>query len=327
MGKLLERRTAVGRYATLPGSGSVEHCVMTSDVLGVNKEFSVYLPPGHEESRLRYPVLYLLHPAGGTHETWIKMGRVAQVADDALRSGMAVPMVIVMPDASGEGEGHLGRHLGFFSVPGWEYEAYFHRELIPLADEVFRTRAGAPFRGIAGASMGGEAAVAYAQKNPGLYGAACSLSGLVGHPEQSTLAHTDREYAASLVANDPSAFVEKAPPDAVENLKKVRWYADCGDNDFFYEGNIAFFLAMKRKGIPLSYRMRSGVHSWYYWITGLAPVLHFLSAAFAAQAWGTRDGRPRGRPSRRAGTGGGRKGRGAGKCRSSRPRRAAGYSL
>ena len=67
----------------------------------------------------------------------------------------------------------------------------------------------------------------------------------------------------------------------VEKLKTVRWYTDCGDSDYFYEGNIQFFLAMKRQGVPIDYRMRSGVHSWYYWITGLAPILHFLSIGFA----------------------------------------------
>ena len=100
------------------------------------------------------------------------------------------------------------------------------------------------------------------------------------------MAETDKDYAASLIANDPSARVNGAAPADVENWKNVRWYADCGDDDFFYEGNIDFFLAMKRKGIPMSYRMRSGVHSWYYWITGLAPILHFVSVGFAAPAEG-----------------------------------------
>ena len=282
MGKLLERRKAVSRFGTHPGSGSVEHCTMESDVLGVNKEFSVYLPAGYEESGQSYPVLYLLHPAGGTHETWIKMGDAPQVADDAIRSGMAVPMIIVLPDASGTGEYHLGKRMGFFSVPGWDYERYFLTELVPLVESAYLTRAGRADRAIVGASMGGEAAVAYAQKHPDLFGAACSLSGLLGHPEQSRMKETDKDYAASLAANDPLARVNGAGPDDVEKWKNVRWYADCGDCDFFYEGNIDFFLAMKRKEIPVSYRMRSGVHNWYYWITGLGPILHFLSVGFSA---------------------------------------------
>lgn len=282
MGKLLERRKAVSHFEKLPDSGSVEHCSMESDILGVNKEFSVYLPAGHESGEGRYPVLYLLHPAGGIHESWIRLGDLPQVADDAIRSGMAAPMIIVMPDASGEGEAHLGRRMGFFSVPGWDYEGYFRNELLPLVDTVFPTLADRKCRAIAGASMGGEAAVAYAQKQPELFGAACSLSGLLGHPEQSRMAHTDKDYAASLVANDPALRVEKAGAAEVEKWRDVRWYADCGDNDFFHEGNIRFFLAMKKQGIPLAYRMRSGEHNWYYWISGLAPILHFLSVGFAS---------------------------------------------
>ena len=280
MGKLLERRKAVHHFGNLPGNGTVEHCSMSSDILGINKDFSIYLPNGYEDSDRRYPVLYLFHPAGGTHEMWISMGNLPQIADDAIRSGMAVPMIIVMPDASGNGDFHLGQHLGFFSVPGWDYESYFHNELIPLIDSSYRTVADKRHRAITGASMGGEAAVAYAQKHPDVYGASCAMSGILGHPEQSQMAQTDKDYAASLIANDPSAFVRNATPQTIEQLKSIRWYADCGDNDYFYEGNVEFFLAMKRQGIQIDYRMRSGVHGWYYWITGLAPILHFLSIGF-----------------------------------------------
>ena len=281
MVKLIERRKAVSHFGTIPGSGTIEHCSMSSDVLGVTKDFSVYLPDGYEEDDRRYPVLYLLHPAGGTDEIWIHMGQLPQIADDAIRSGMAIPMIIVMPDASGEGEYHLGKHLGFFSVPDWDYENYFHNELIPLIDSSYRTIADKKHRAITGASMGGEAAISYAQKHPELYGASCALSGIVGHPEQSRMAQSDKDYADSLIENNPSAFVNNASSEVIEQLKTVRWYTDCGDNDFFYEGNVDFFLSMKRLSIPIDYRMRSGVHGWYYWVTGLAPILHFLSIGFS----------------------------------------------
>lgn len=280
MAKIIERRRGISNFGNFPGNGIIEHCSMSSEVLGVNKEFSVYLPNGYYENDLHYPVVYLLHPAGGTHEIWISMGELPQIADDAFRSGMAIPMIMVMADGSGEAEYHLGKHLGFFSVPGWDYESYFHKELIPLIDSTFRTLPDRKHRAIVGASMGGEASIAFAQKHPDIYGASCAMSGIVGHPEQSQMAQSDKDYAASLVTNNPSAFVENATPDIAEKLKTIRWYTDCGDNDFFYEGNIEFFLAMKKKGIPIDYRMRSGVHGWYYWITGMAPVLTFLSTGF-----------------------------------------------
>ncbi len=283
MGKLIERRKAVSHFGNLPGSGTIEHCSMSSDVLGVTKDFSVYLPAGYGAGDQHYPVLYMLHPAGGTHEMWISSGQLPQIADDAIRSGMALPMIIVMADAGGEGEYHMGRHLGFFSVPGWDYEAYFHNELIPLIDASYRTLADKKYRAITGASMGGEASIAYAQKHPELYGTSCALCGIVGHPEQSKMAQTDKDYADSLIANNPTLFVNNASPETIEKLKTVRWYTDCGDNDYFYEGNIAFFLAMKKKGIAIDYRMRSGVHGWYYWASGLAPILHFISIGFAGE--------------------------------------------
>lgn len=280
MAKLLERKKVESHFGTLPGAGHVERCKMNSDILGVAKDFSVYLPNGYDQGEKQYPVLYLLHPAGGTHEIWITKGYLPQIADDAINSGVALPMLVVMPDASGNGEFHLGQHLGFFSVPGWDYESYFHKELIPLIDSEFRTLDGKHGCAIAGASMGGEAAIAYAQKNPEIYGTSCSLSGILGHPEQSKMAHTDKDYAASLIANNPTAFVNYATPEVVERLKSVRWYADCGDRDFFYEGNVDFFLAMKGKSIPIEYRMRSGVHGWYYWVTGFAQVFQFVSTGF-----------------------------------------------
>ena len=281
MVKLISRTKALSHFGPLPGSGSVEHCVMSSDVLGVNKEFSVYLPSGYDESNCTYPVLYLFHPAGGTHEIWISHGHLPEIADDAIRSGMALPMIIVLPDGSGSGDSYLGKHLGFFSVDGWDYETYFHKELIPLIDATYRTQKDRNHRVVAGASMGGEASIAYAQKHPDVYGASCALSGIVGHPEQSRMAETDKDYAASLIANDPSIFVENAGAETIESLKGIRWYTDCGDNDFFIQGNIEFFQAMRSKDIPIDFRIRSGVHGWYYWITGLAPILHFLSIGFA----------------------------------------------
>lgn len=284
MAKLLERRKATSRLAPVPGSGSVEHCTLSSDILGVEKEFSIYLPDGYEDGTESYPVVYLFHPAGANHQAWIRMGGAPQIADDAIRSGMAVPMIIVMPDAAGEDEFHTGRHMGFFSVADWDYERFFTEEFIPLIDAEFRTSANKIHRAIAGASMGGEAAVAYAQKHPELYGSACALCGILGHPEQSIMAQGNKEYADSLIANNPAISVENADQSTVEKLRSVRWYADCGDRDYFVDGNLQFFLAMRQKGIAMDMRMRSGVHGWYYWTSGLAPILQFISIGFGAGA-------------------------------------------
>lgn len=272
------KKNALGHL--LPG-GTLENCTIKSDILGAEKKFTVYLPQGYETSGVSYPVMYLFHPAGGTNTVWAELGQIRQILDDAHNSRMIVPMIVVMPDASGEGDYNMGKYMGYFSVMNWDYESYFHRELIPAVDKTYRTIGDKAHRAIAGPSMGGEAAVAYAQKYPDFYCAVGSISGILGKPEQSRMANTDKDYAQSLIDNNPAKYIQNATEAQLDALRTINWYADCGDSDFFYEGNIEFFLAMRSHGVPMDYRMRSGTHSWYYWITGMPAILQFISAAFA----------------------------------------------
>jgi S-formylglutathione hydrolase FrmB len=62
--------------------------------------------------------------------------------------------------------------------------------------------------------------------------------------------------------------------------KQVRWYIDCGDDDFLYEGNSLAHIAMRKKEIPHEFRIRNGGHTWTYWRESLPEVLSFISAAF-----------------------------------------------
>ena len=67
-------------------------------------------------------------------------------------------------------------------------------------------------------------------------------------------------------------------PDDQKNA--VRWYIDCGDDDFLYEGNSLVHIAMRKKEIPHEFRTRDGGHTWTYWRTALPEVLSFVSEAF-----------------------------------------------
>ena len=82
-----------------------------SEVLGAEKSCTVYLPDGYDRSQESYPVLYLLHGASGCHTDWTQKGDLRRIADEAIAAGMARPMIVVMPDASGEGPKRTGRHM------------------------------------------------------------------------------------------------------------------------------------------------------------------------------------------------------------------------
>jgi S-formylglutathione hydrolase FrmB len=65
-----------------------------------------------------------------------------------------------------------------------------------------------------------------------------------------------------------------------EKVKSVRWYIDCGDDDFLYEGNCLVYIAMKKREIPNEFRVRDGGHGWGYWRESLVDVLGFVSQGF-----------------------------------------------
>ncbi len=87
--------------------------------------------------------------------------------------------------------------------------------------------------------------------------------------DSSINSYYKRQSVLSLIENMPDS-----------NKKAVRWYIDCGDDDFLYEGNSLVHIAMKKKEIPHEFRIRDGAHSWTYWRASLPAVLEFVSMAF-----------------------------------------------
>ena len=132
---------------------------------------------------------------------------------------------------------------------------------------------------VLGAGSRGEIYAGYALRHPELFSSACPMSGLLeshGDPEENA-------FRRSVAANSPVEMVRKLTPEQVAAQRTVRWWVDCGDDDFLVMGNIRFFEAMREKGIPLQYRMRDGGHTWRYWQTVLNDVLTFVSIGFAEE--------------------------------------------
>lgn len=256
----------------------IETATIESRILGASKSYSVYLPAGYDDSERSYPVLYLLHGASDDHTAWSQRGEVRRIADAAFAEGTALPMVIVMPDASGEGPNRTGRRMGYFDVEGWPYENFFFEEFVPQIEQRYRIRGDKRHRAVAGLSMGGGGSVVYALHHPELFGSACSLSGLLDTfpvPRKD-----DAAFQQSVTDNSPVQILEGLSDEELAPLRTVRWWLDCGDDDFLYACNIRFYALMRERRIPLQYRMRDGGHTWHYWQTGLAPILTFLSTGF-----------------------------------------------
>jgi enterochelin esterase-like enzyme len=264
---------------------------MQSKILKMDRKYAIYLPPDYETSSRSYPVLYLLHGSGDDQTGWVQFGEVQYIADKAINEGVATPMIIVMPD------GNTGRR-GYFNSPkgDWLYEDFFFQEFLPYIEKTYRIKPDKHYRAIAGLSMGGGGTFIYALHHPELFASACPLSASTGPKTMEDL-KTDRllQAAEGLTDAQKEAYfksysvlniIENIPDDVIKSTKpedqkkKVRWYIDCGDDDFLYEGNALVHIAMRKKGIAHEYRVRDGIHNWVYWRASLPRVLEFVSMDF-----------------------------------------------
>ena len=76
----------------------IHHHLYKSAVVGDQRNFFVYTPPGYDPSaKTRYPVLYLLHGANFDATSWIGVGFANVILDNLIAQQKAVPMVVVMP--------------------------------------------------------------------------------------------------------------------------------------------------------------------------------------------------------------------------------------
>jgi len=255
---------------------------MESEILGMERRYAVYLPPDYESSGRSYPVLYLLHGSGDDQTGWIQFGEVLRIADKAILNGTATAMIIVMPDANTVKKGYFNDPQG-----EWRYEDFFFEELMPYVEKQYRIKGEKRYRAIAGLSMGGGGTFIYALHHPELFSSACPLSASCGPLSMEDMdrflerrdMHTVsveqkeeyyRQHSALALVNDLPA----------DTLKTVRWFIDCGDDDFLYEGNSLVHIAMKKKEIPHEFRIRDGAHNWTYWRESLPEVLSFISDHF-----------------------------------------------
>jgi len=267
---------------TYSQSGKVyDNLSFKSEILDGDRNYAVYLPPDYEISDRSYPVLYLLHGGGDDQTGWVQFGEVLHIADKAIKEGKATPMVIIMPDAN------TGVR-GYFNTPGneWRYEDFFFEELVPYVESTYRIKGEKRYRAVAGLSMGGGGSFMYALHRPDMFSSSCPLSASTGSLSfeafKERYARRGRDYDESVLReyyekHSALSLIENTDP---EKIKSVRWYIDCGDDDFLYEGNSLVHIAMRKKEIPHEFRVRNGGHTWTYWRESLPEVLQFVSQAF-----------------------------------------------
>jgi S-formylglutathione hydrolase FrmB len=262
---------------------------LSTDALAGPTHVRVLLPAGYRDSRKRYPVLYLLHGAGGSYASW---------SEAAAKLARTRPLIVVMPDGGPAGFYSDWFNDGRGGPPMWE--TYHVGELVPWVDSRFRTKAGKRARAVAGYSMGGFGALSYAARHPELFAVAASFSGVVdsNDPGLWPIFESARTPAGNPAVWGPRDTQEARwrahnPVDLAAQLRTVRVLLFTGNGqpggvhgggpDSFEaeieKANLTLDTRLDQLGIGHRFVDGPGTHSFGYAKDDLSATLRFLMRA------------------------------------------------
>jgi enterochelin esterase-like enzyme len=247
--------------------GSVHHHFYRSGMVGDQRDFYVYTPPGYDPAGKRlYPVLYLLHGFSDDASAWTAVGRAHVILDNLIARGKAQPMLIVMPLGYGAPE-IVARGSGAFRDANLRqrnfdrFRAALLTEVIPEVEKAYRVARDRKARAIAGLSMGGAESLLTGLNAVDRFAwVGAFSSGGLGDDFNASFPGLDSKVSAGL---------------------RLLWIA-CGTEDRLIEANRKFIAWLQSRDIRCTRIETPGAHTWMVWRRNLAefaPLLFRESAS------------------------------------------------
>ncbi len=252
----------------------------------------ILVPPDAERRGVTFPVVYLLHGAGDTFESWTTVNDGYPTSLEAFTEDK--PVIVVMPD------GGRNQTAGWYTdwhgegSPSWET---FHlRRVIPYVESSLPARIDRQGRVVAGLSMGGYGAMSYAARHPDLFAGAFSFSGAL----DVTDLHRDQRVWGLDATHDVRRG-GRNPVDLAANLADVRvWFRIGtglaggpgpldGEHDrleaLLLPTNERFARALDAAGVAYTFEtVPVGGHNWYHWHDGFARAWPEMEAVFETRS-------------------------------------------
>ena len=231
-------------------AGSVRSIYYWSNEQNKWRHTMVYTPAEYDQKqglKKRYPVLYLQHGMGEGETSWTLQGKMQHIMDNAIASGEAVPMIVVME--SGDIKAPMGRGQGM-----GDYGASFYpvllNDLIPYIDANFRTKTDRDNRAMAGLSWGGHQTFDIVFNNMDKFAWLGTFSGAI--------------FGLDLKTAYNGVFT-----NADEFNKKIHYmYMNWGSEDFIKSGDIV--KGLQEMGIKVEGKQSEGTaHEFLTWRRGL----------------------------------------------------------
>ncbi len=234
--------------------GNLNQVWYDSPTLEMTRRLFVYTPYGYNDSKDKYPVLYLLHGAGGDEDAWSTMGRTCQILDNLIEKGLAKPMICVMPN--GNPNQFAARTLMIEEKPmdreAWMNNSYpksIVEDIVPFIEKTYRVDAKPGSRAIAGLSMGGGHTISTSLMYPGFFDYICPLS-------------------MGLMVRDGNEEQLKQYETQFKELKKKGYklyFLACGDTDFLFDSAKKLDEMLTENGLKHTFYVTPGGHTWANW--------------------------------------------------------------
>ncbi|HXW56349.1 MAG TPA: alpha/beta hydrolase-fold protein [Candidatus Cybelea sp.] len=259
----------VAGSATLPwelndvSHGVIHHHFYHSRIVGDDRDFYVYTPPGYDPSSpATYPVLYLLHGFSDDASAWTAVGRANVILDNLIAQRKAKPMLIVMPLGYGAPEILEGGWAGIrrndqrlhdlFRKNQEQFGEALLDEVIPMVEHSYRVKADRDSRALAGLSMGGSETLFVGLNNLDRFSYLGAFSAGGGRTD----------YAATYPRLDSRA-----------NARLRVFWMSVGKSDGLLVPNEKFHDWLGGKGIRVEWVESPGGHWWPVWRRNLSDLL------------------------------------------------------
>ena len=248
--------------------GNLSKVWYNSPTLKMQRRMTIYTPPGYDKGG-KYPVLYLLHGAGGDENAWSELGRAAQILDNLIATGKAKPMIVVMPNGNPNCQAAPGEWSWGMYTPGFGNSGTGPKEpavatipasfmdIVNYVDANYRTVKKREGRAVCGLSMGGGHTFAISLTYPKTF----DYYGLF-----SAGLHLGKDYRnqpfAEQIKNDPDIAQQSA--QLFGSKPKLYWMG-MGKTDFLYQSTVNLRNYWDSKGYKYEYVETDGGHIWRNW--------------------------------------------------------------
>ena len=256
----------VGNMVTVPGGppelwevqnvahGELAEHFYKSGVIGDERNYFVYTPPGYRTGKGSLPVLYLFHGYSDMANGWSVVGKAHVIMDNLIAQKKVKPMMIVM--TLGYGVPDFVSRSGGFRDPNRTKKNFtlfrqaLLEEVIPRVERDYRASKKQSDRAVAGLSMGGAETLFTGINYPDKFGYVGAFS------------------SGGLPADKPEEFFPSVSAESTKAIK-VLWMS-CGTGDGLIGFQRGFSAWLQGKGVKVKTNETPGGHEWLLWRRNLA---------------------------------------------------------